>query len=288
MPERLYVGIILQSYGKYVYFHVMKLYRHCLLLIIVFTLLFSAKGYGQQHTLNDSTSRLDQIQKSGVLRIGVPGDYAPFAIVKGDSLSGADIRLGHALASAMGVRPVFVKTSWANLATDMRNDAFDIALGGISITPERAALASFSISYHSGGKTFLCRRADSARFSTVEAVNKPGVRLIENKGGTNEAVARSLFPRAALRVYPDNIGIFNEIIAGRADVMVTDDTEADLKELQYPQLCRSFAGTITKSNKAIWIHTDAGLLRFINTWLQKEVAAGIPRQWLKKAMLRGN
>jgi len=222
------------------------------------------------------------------LRIGVPGDYAPFAIRKGDSLYGADIRLGRVLASAMGVRPVFVKTSWANLATDMRNDAFDIALGGISITPERAALASFSIAYHSGGKTFLCRRADSARFSSADAVNKPGVRLIENKGGTNEAVARSLFPAATLQVFPDNIGIFNELIAGRADVMVTDDTEADLKARQYPQLCRSFAGTITKSDKALWIHADAALVAFVNNWLQKELASGIPQQLLKEAMGSGN
>ncbi|WP_295673484.1 transporter substrate-binding domain-containing protein [uncultured Mucilaginibacter sp.] len=247
-----------------------------------------SKSYGQVGQLSDSTSRLNHIQKNGVLRIGIPSDYAPFAIIKGDSLSGADIRLGRALASAMGVKPVFVKTSWANLAKDMQSDAFDIALGGISITPERAALASFSISYHSGGKTFLCRRTDSARFSTVEAVNNPGVRLIENKGGTNEAVARSLFSTAVLQIYPDNIGIFNEIVAGRADVMVTDDTEADLKALQYPQLCRSLPGTITKSDKALWIQPGAALVSFVNNWLQKELAAGTLQQWLKEAMLPVN
>ena len=263
----------------------MKLYRYYSLLIIVFLLSCFSKGYGQQH---DSISRLDQIHKTGILRLGVPGDYAPFAITRGDSLAGADIRLGRALAAAMGVRPVFVKTSWANLAADMRNDAFDIALGGISITPERAAVANFSIPYHSGGKTFLCRRVDSARFSTAAAVNKPEARLIENKGGTNETVARALFPAAALTVYPDNIGVFNEIITGHADIMVTDDTEADLKALQYPQLCRSFPGTITKSDKALWIHTDTALVDFVNNWLQKELAAGIPQRWLKEAMVSGH
>lgn len=266
----------------------MKLYRNCLLLITVLALSFFFKSDAQQHQTQDSTSRLAHIQKIGILRIGVPGDYAPFAISRGDSLSGADIKLGRLLASAMGVRPVFVKTSWASVATDMRNGAFDIALGGISITPERAAVASFSVSYHSGGKTFLCRHVDSARFSTAAAINQPRVRLIENKGGTNESVARSLFPKAALLVYPDNIGIFNELIAGRADVMVTDDTEADLKALQYPQLCRSFAGTITKSVKALWIQKDPALVAFINAWLQKELAAGLPQQWLKEAMVPGH
>ena len=263
----------------------MKLNKHSSLIIILFLLSFLPKGYGKGQSLSDSTSRLERIHKTGVLRIGVPGDYAPFAITRGDSLYGADIKLARALASAMGVQPVFVKTSWPNLARDMQNDAFDIALGGISITPERSALANFSVSYHTGGKTFLCRRLDSARFSTAGAVNKPGVRLIVNRGGTNESVARSLFPAATLIVYADNIGVFNEIIEGRADVMLTDDTEADLKIEQYPQLCRSYAGTVTKSDKALWIQKDAALVRLINNWLQKELALGMPQQWLREAML---
>jgi cyclohexadienyl dehydratase len=262
----------------------MKFYKYCLLLILVFIISRVSTVCGQESVMYDSTSRYSHILKNGILRIGVPGDYAPFAIAKGDSLYGADIKLGRALASAMGVKPVFVKTSWANLSTDMKNDAFDIALGGISITPERAAVASFSIPYHHGGKTFLCRRADSARFSTAGAVNKSTVRLIENKGGTNESVARALFPAAMLQVFPNNIGVFNEIIIGHADVMVTDDTEADLKAKQYPQLCRSFAGTITKSDKALWIHTDATLVGFVNDWLRKELAMGLPQQWLNEAM----
>ena len=262
----------------------MKLCKQYSFLIIVLLLPFLQKAYGQIQPLRDSTSKLGLIIKSGVLRIGVPGDYAPFAVARGDSLYGADIELGRSLASAMGVRPVFVKTSWPNLATDMRGNAFDIALGGISITLERSALATFSIPYHTGGKTFLCRRADSARFSNPVAVNKPGVRLIVNRGGTNESVARSMFSSVTLVVYPDNIGVFNEIIAGRADVMLTDDTEADLKAEQYPQLCRSYPGTITKSDKALWIQPDAALVRFVNNWLQKELAAGAPQHWLKDAM----
>jgi cyclohexadienyl dehydratase len=266
----------------------MKRYVCGFLLPVVFALLVVLNLYGQSTTDHDSASRLDRIQKTGILRIGVPGDYAPFAISRGDSLYGADVTLGRALAAAMGAKPQFIKTSWPNLTTDMRNDKFDIALGGISITPARAAVASFSISYHAGGKTFLCRRADSARFSIKDSVNKARVRLIVNKGGTNESVARAMFPTATLIVYPDNIGVFNEIIAGRADVMVTDDTEADLKIHQYPQLCRSFPGTLTKSNKAIWIHTDAALLNFVNDWLVKQLASGMPQQWLKQAMVSAN
>ena len=265
----------------------MNFYKYCPLAVIVF-IAFNLPGvHGQGIAPHDSVSRFERIIKSGVLRLGVPGDYAPFAMAKGDSLYGADITLGRSLASALGVRPVFIKTSWPTLMSDMRNNVFDIALGGISITPERQALASFSVSYHTGGKTFLCRREDSARFSTVEAVDKSGVRIIVNHGGTNETTARSLFHTASIQVYPDNIGIFNEIIAGRADVMVTDDTEADLKAKQYPQLCRSYPGIIGKSYKALWIQKDPALVAFVNNWLQKEIALGMPQKWLNEAMAAG-
>lgn len=258
--------------------------KFCRLLFIAWLLPLLAQAQIQQR---DSLSKLTRIQKTGVLRIGVPGDYAPFAITKGDSLSGADITMVRALAAAMHAKAKFVKTSWPNLLADMKAGKFEIAVGGISITPDRAAIAAFSIPYHSGGKTFLCRRLDSARFSSPAAINNPNVRLIENKGGTNESVARAQFPLARLIIYPDNIGIFNEIIAGRADVMVTDDSEADLKAMQYPQLCRSFAGTITKSDKAIWIQNDGALVSFINNWLQKQVDSGAVGLWLKDAVRTG-
>jgi cyclohexadienyl dehydratase len=266
----------------------MKFHKRSFLVIKVFLLCLLSKGYGVVHLAPDTTSRLARIQKRGILRIGVPGDYAPFAIARGESLYGADIRLGRALAAAIGVTPVFVKTSWPNLTSDMRNDMFDLALGGISITPERAALASFSALYHAGGKTFLCRRMDSARFADSAVVNNPVTRLIVNRGGTNESVARALFAKATLMVFPNNTGVFDELIAGRADVMVTDDTEADLKAKQYPQLCRSFPGTFTKSNKALWIHTDKALVDFVNNWLQQALTAGTPQQWLKEAMSQKN
>ena len=219
-----------------------------------------------------------------VLRVGVPGDYAPFALAKGDSLSGSDIYMVRALSEALHVHLIFIKTSWPNLMRDMKDHKFDLAVGGISITPERLAIAPFSIPYHTGGKTFICLRQDSLRFLSPATINKPGIRLIVNKGGTNESVARAQFPLATLIVYPNNTGVFSEIIAGRADVMLTDDTEADLKARQYPQICRSFSGTIACYHKAIWVQNDKALISFINNWLQNNLKAGYIGHWFCQAL----
>lgn len=225
-----------------------------------------------------------QIKASGFVRLGVTGDYAPFAKEKSGNLVGADIAMGKALAASLGVRPVFVKTSWAGLMADLKSNCFDLALGGVSVTAERAALAAFSIPYHEGGKTLLSRCSDTSLFRSVADVNRPGVRLIVNRGGTNESIARSVFTKATLIVHPDNIGVFDEIVAGRADVMVTDDVEADLKSMQNRLLCRSMKGSINNSAKAIWVNGDEVLKQAVNLWLQDQLSSGMTVKWLQEAM----
>ena len=231
-----------------------------------------------------STPGLARARANGVLRFGVPGDYAPFALQQAGALSGADIALAQALAAALGLEPVFLRSSWPGLAQDLQRDAFDIAIGGVSVTPERAQLGRFTRVYHEGGKTLLARCADAARFNSADAVNAPDVRLIVNRGGTNESVARALLPRASLRVYPDNIGVFAEVAEGRADVMLTDDVEAELKSVQDRRLCRSFAGTLNHVGKALWMRPDTALVEEVDGWLGKAMASGETQRWMDEAM----
>ena len=230
---------------------------------------------------------LARAQANGMLRFGVPGDYAPFALQRDGLLGGADIALAQALASALGLRPVFVRSSWPGLSQDLQHDAFDIAIGGVSVTPERTRLGRFSRAYHEGGKTFLARCVDAARFGSVAAVNRPAVRLIVNRGGTNESVARALLPQASLRVHPDNIGVFAEVAERRADVMLTDDVEADLKSKQDPRLCRSLAGTLNRVSKALWMQNDPALAGAVDSWLERAISAGDTARWMDEAMRTG-
>jgi len=63
----------------------------------------------------------------------------------------------------------------------------------------------------------------------LTSVDRPKVRVIVNPGGTNEQYVRSNVHHAQIVVYPDNRAIFDEITAGHADVMITDDVEAELQ-----------------------------------------------------------
>jgi len=229
---------------------------------------------------------LQRVAATQVLRVGVTGDYAPFSVESGGTLSGADIELAQRLAEHLHAQPVFIRTSWRSLVQDLRADDFDLAMGGVSVTPERSAQGAFSIPYASGGKTILARCADASRYHDLEQVDRRKVRVIVNPGGTNEQYVREHLHRAQIRVYGDNRTIFDELRAGRADVMITDDTEADLQTHRHPDLCRALAGTLTHADKAILIRKDAALVEAVNGWLKETIAAGEPARLLHENLAR--
>lgn len=224
---------------------------------------------------------LQRISASGVLRVGTTGDYAPFSLESSGTLAGSDIELAQKLASQLHARAVFVHTSWSSLLDDLGQGAFDLSMGGVSITPAREARGAFSVPYLSGGKTIIARCTDTGKFhGGLSAVDHPKVRVIVNPGGTNEQYVRANVHHAQIVVYPDNRAIFDELIAGHADVMITDDVEAELQARHHPDLCRTLSGTLTHSDKAILMPRDPELVKAVNDWLTPAIAAGEPARVL--------
>jgi cyclohexadienyl dehydratase len=231
-------------------------------------------------------SGLERVRASGVLRIGTTGDYEPFSLETAGQLTGADIELGLALAAHLGVQPVFVRTSWPTLAADLAADRYDVAMSGVSVTEERARVGEFSVPYQSGGKTIVARCRERQQFDTLAEVDRGRVRVVVNPGGTNERYVREHLRHAQVTVHPDNRTAFDEIVAGRADAMITDDVEAELQAYRHPELCRTYPGTLTRSTKAIFMPKDAALKAAVDEWLKGAIEEGAPARLIREAMSR--
>ncbi len=189
-------------------------------------------------TAAPAPSTLTRVAESGMLRVCTPGDYKPFSFQRTDGgYEGLDVDLMGSLATALGAKPQFVKTTWANLMKDFAAGKCDIAAGGISVTLERQKQAFFSTPYMVNGKTPITRCENAGKYQSVDAINRPEVRAIANPGGSNERFARTKLPRAQLTIHRDNLTIFDEVIAGRADVFVTEAAEAVVQSRLHPELC---------------------------------------------------
>jgi cyclohexadienyl dehydratase len=226
-----------------------------------------AEGLKQIH-LNDeaSTGRFTAIMYRGAVRVGTTGDYAPFSTGAIGQRTGIDIDLALSLADYMDVRLVFVETSWPSLLEDLAD--YDIGMSGISIMPFRQEIGHMSVPYHTGGKTPIIRCTDRAKFSSMQDIDQPQVRMIVNPGGTNERFARAHIEQASLDVFSDNTEIFGEIVAGRADVMITDAIEVAYQAARDPRLCPALPGqTLTVAEKGFLMPKDDLLLKHVNRWL---------------------
>ncbi len=228
---------------------------------------------------------LDDARASGKLRVGTPGDYAPFSLRQPDgSYRGADVVEAERLAKHLGLQVEWVPTSWGKLADDTKAGRFDIAVGGISVTPARQEWADFSTVLVSDGKRPVARCADKDKYTTVAAIDQPDVRVVTNPGGSNEAFAKANLSHAKVAVFPDNKAIANEIVAGREDVMVTDGVEVDHDALVHPELCAvPVPEPFTHFQNAFLLQKDPALKASVDSFLDGEVKSGEWGRILKDA-----
>lgn len=229
--------------------------------------------------VNHFPDALTRILKTGKLRVGTTGDYAPFSWKSEEQWQGIDIDMARDLAIALGVSLVLVQTTWPSLIADLDLGMFDIAMSGISINTERALHGYYSLPYHSGGKTPIARCTDVDQLDSLIEIDQPSVRVIVNPGGTNQRFAADNIKQAELIIFPDNRTIFDEIAEGRADVMMTDAVEVMLITKTNQLLCATMPGqTFTQSQKGYLMPPDIRLKEFVDTWLSQRILAGYYQQ----------
>jgi cyclohexadienyl dehydratase len=223
-------------------------------------------------------SRLDAIIAAGVLKVGSTGDYKPFTYKDPatGSFSGFDIDQAQSLATALGVKLEVVPTAWPKLMQDFEAGAFDVAMGGVSVTLDRQKKGFFSIPYMHEGKTPIARCGDKDKYASLADIDKAGVKVITNPGGTNEKFDRANLKTAEIVVFQDNTKIFDEVAAGKADLMITDASETRYQQKLHPGvLCAIHPEQpFDFAEKAYWLQRDPVLKAFVDQWLHQSIESG--------------
>ena len=204
---------------------------------------------------------------SRALRVGTSGDYPPFTLARKEGLTGFDVAVAHRFAHDSGRPLELVRFRWPELAGDLAAGRFDVAMGGITVRPERALVGTFTRPVLETAAVVLVRGEAAP---TTADVDRPTTRLAVNAGGHLEQVARNLFPHALL--VPSQNGALPELLRdGHADAVLTDDVEADVLAAALPDASR--LGPLTHDRKA-YLARDPALAAELDAWLRAREADG--------------
>ncbi|MBR3001091.1 MAG: transporter substrate-binding domain-containing protein [Oscillospiraceae bacterium] len=140
-----------------------KLFACLLLLAMVFSL---AACSGKTE---ETDSDMAAIKASGVLRIGMECDYAPFnwmvteptetseKIQGGGYADGYDVYFSRKIAEELGVEVEIVKLEWSGLTLALESGTIDLIIAGMSPTEERKQTVDFTNAYYTGKKVIVVR-----------------------------------------------------------------------------------------------------------------------------------
>ena len=246
--------------------------------VITFCMLLAGCQNPDQNVDSSEMTALEEIQERGVLIVGTTGDYQPVSYLDPGTgeYVGFDIELAKDLADDLDVEIEYVETSWPTLMDDTLAGKFDLAISGISVTDARKEQALMSDGYLENGKTLLCRAEDADKYTSLEAINRPEVRVMENPGGTNEKFALENLPDAELIIHDVNQEIPGLVASGEADVMITEVVEAGYYVGQDDRLAAPLIfEPFTHGELGVLMPPGSEeLLDYVNEFLEKEKKSG--------------
>lgn len=220
---------------------------------------------------------VEEIKDRGYLLVGASGDYCPLSMREKDGTYwGLDAELAQDLADDLGVELRFVETTWPTLLDDTIAGNFDLAMCGVSRTDARLEAALMSDPYLPNGKTVLMRAEDVGKYTSLDDINKEGVVVMENPGGTNEKLSREWLPNATIVIHDENAEIPSLIASGEADVMITEMCEAGYYASRDPRLAAPLIDQpFSRGEIGALMNAESGdLLAYVNDFLKREEASG--------------
>jgi ABC-type amino acid transport substrate-binding protein/heat shock protein HslJ len=170
----------------------------------------------------------DQIQRSGVLRVGTSGDYAPFEYYNSRyQLEGFDMGLIREIGKQLGVKVEIKDYAFDGLYNALQLGSIDTAISAISVTPNRQKYVDFTNAYYAG-KDGVLAGAQSA-ITSITAVEQMADKTVGVQTGSvyekylqNTLVATKLMPAQNLVSYPDIEQAVQDLQRSRIDLVLLD------------------------------------------------------------------
>ena len=168
---------------------------------------------------------LDEIKKSGKIKIGVFSDKNPFGYVdENGKVQGYDVYFAKRIAKdLLGSEDAvdFVYVEAASRVEYLKSAKVDITLANFTVTDERKELVDFALPYMKVALGIV-----SPQKAEITDVNQlKGKKLIVVKGTTAETYFSKNYPDVTLVKFDEYQEAYDALLDGRGDAFSTDNTE---------------------------------------------------------------
>jgi polar amino acid transport system substrate-binding protein len=224
-----------------------------------------------------SSNTLANIQKNGVLRVGVATN-APWVLHdKNGQWLGLDVDLVQQFAQDMRWKIELVPTTWATGIDDLHAGRFDLLAAGLSVTPQRALLVKYSQPYGSFALGLVVNRKSLGKDDLLTLETGKGKHRVGVLSGTvTAASAKEYLGNSDLVEINDESKAIQDLRSGALDGLIAEQPLPDALAHSYQDQLR----TLDVSNYGKTAHAfavrrnDQDLLDVLNAWLVYEDAAG--------------
>ncbi len=258
-------------------------YLMAVLVGFVFVLGGVANVFGQPEG-----SLLDEIQKRGVIKVGMFLQYPPteFRDPVTREPKGMDVDIANILAKDLGVELEIIDMEWEAMIAGLIAKKYDIILASMARTPKRnLSIAMTSKNIENFWVMGLVQPNDKR--TTIAEFNKKGVIVTCALGAIAEHAAKRFFPNATIK--PMTMGPATlEVVAGRADMLISENTYIYNYLKTNPGKAKSVfeKDPLTHEPAAIGLRKgDQIFLNWLDNWIQYQwdnrIIQELTDKWIK-------
>jgi len=207
--------------------------------------------------------------------------FQPWAMKdKTGTFIGFEIDVATRLAADMGVKVEFVPTAWSGIIPALLTGKFDVIIGGMGITAQRALQVNFSSPYDYSGMGIVAHKGLAAGFTSLEKFNNPEVEIAVKLGTTAVTAAKKFLPKAKLRMFDTEPQAYQELRNGKVHAVVGMAPRPAYEAVEYADsLFLPIEGTFTQEPIGFALRKgDPDSLAFFNSWIAIVSLEG----WLKE------
>ncbi len=207
---------------------------------------------------------VEQIKKSGTIKIAVFSDKKPFGYVdEYGQYQGYDVYFGNRIAKDLGVKVKYVPVEAAARVEVLETGKVDLVLANFTVTPARAEKVDFALPYMKCALGVVSN--DKDLITKPEDLN--GKTLIVSKGTTAETYFTENYPKVNLLKFDQYSEAYNALLDGRGVGLSTDNTEVLAWAIENPGFSvgieslgslDTIAPAVTKGNTSLlnWINDE--------------------------------